>query len=721
MAARSLLSHLGLRGGRSIRKAASFLRRFSRTGRVYLMSSDESPADARLDQIEARLDRLEQTVAALCEAVETALDADVALPEPSSTGDEAASPEGSSDAPVPGSVAKDDASTADDMEAPEAANTDEPPPDAPANVPSDRDTAAERAPNDHDDASAQEEDADAAPDAPSDRDVSPPSSDADSRAANPSGPSMNKRLQRYATTLGPRSEDWISYVGIGLLLFGLAILFKYSIDQGWLTPTVRVGFGALLGSLLLLGGARRSPDRPLLLRQILFGGSSAAFYGTIFAAYQLYGLVSYPLAFGSMVFITVATIALAVQTDHASTALIGVAGGLGTPFLLSTDAGSGAGLALYTCLVLAGACAIYLYRGWRSLVYLATAGGWLVLMGAPVNATLSGNSPNDAWGIQGGLVGAWLLLGSTPVLRAYLCKTRPSHWPVLSPPAWSWLGRFLGRHPIGPVTASPLLAFVASRLLWPGAPDHTWAVVAGAGALGYGLLYVALQRLAGSRYAPAHGLVAAVLLTYGVSDLLGGPSLLAAWAVEAVLLLQIGRRLDDRLLRLAGHALFVGVGLWMVERLASPVPDDRTPLLRVPALLELGVLSAGLGAARLSATTWRRWSYRGAVLAGWLSWSLHELGGLPNGQAYVSVVWGSTAAALLLGGAWTRHPLFQKTGLAVLVLFVGKLFFVDLDTLSALGRVVLFLGAGSGFLLISYLLPDLSGAPADDAESRSDD
>jgi len=41
---------------------------------------------------------------------------------------------------------------------------------------------------------------------------------------------------------------------------------------------------------MLAAGVRRGPDRPLL-QQILFGGSSAAFYGSIFAAYQLYGLL----------------------------------------------------------------------------------------------------------------------------------------------------------------------------------------------------------------------------------------------------------------------------------------------------------------------------------------------------------------------------------------------------------------------------------------------
>jgi uncharacterized membrane protein len=550
-------------------------------------------------------------------------------------------------------------------------------------------------------------------DAPSASSRTPPDSSAEaspSRATTASS-ALGDRLQRYATVLGLRSEDWISYVGVGLLLFGLAFLFEYSIDQGWLTPAVRVGVGVFIGAAMLAAGVRRGPDRPLL-QQILFGGSSAAFYGSIFAAYQLYGLLPYPLASGSMVFVTVATIAMAIQADHASTALIGTAGGLGTPFLLYSDAGGGAGLTLYTCVVLAGACAIYLYRGWRSLLYLALVGGWLVLLGPPLNTSIGGAGPDPIWGIQGSLVAAWLLLGGTPVLRAHLRRHAPSRWPALSPPRWPWLARLTGPHPTGPVIVSPLLAIAATRLLWPGAPAGTWTVVAGVGAAGYGALYWGLRRLSVPHYAPVHGLVAAVLLAYGLSDGLGAPALLGAWAVEAVLLLALGRRLDDRLLRGAGHALFVGVALWMAERLAPPLPDARLPLLNVPALVELGVLGTGLGAARLSATAWMRWGYRGAVLAGWLGWTATQLGALPHGPAYVSVAWGGTAAALLLGGAWWRAPRGQKAGLAVLLLFVGKLFFVDLAALSLLGRIVLFLGTGAGFLLISYLLPGIGGRAA---------
>ena len=58
-----------------------------------------------------------------------------------------------------------------------------------------------------------------------------------------------------------KSEDWISRLGIALLLIGLAFLFKFGIDRGWVTPVVRVGFGVVLGAFLLGVGVRLRPQR----------------------------------------------------------------------------------------------------------------------------------------------------------------------------------------------------------------------------------------------------------------------------------------------------------------------------------------------------------------------------------------------------------------------------------------------------------------------------
>lgn len=330
-----------------------------------LMSSDSSSPD-RLDRIEARLDRLEQRVAELRDLVDASPDVD-SDPEPSSgTGAPRSSPAGRS-------PTSPDDSAAD--AAPSSAHPTGPP------------TA---------DPKSDEEDV-----------TSPSQTAAPASSRDGSG-----LLATSAVRL--RSADWLSYVGIGLLLFGLAFLFKYSIEQGWLVPVVRVGFGGLTGSVLLGAGLRIYEDRRRL-RQILLGGSSATFYGTVFAAYQLYGLVSYPVAFGSMGAVTVVSIALALHQDHASMAVIGTIGGLGTPFLLYGDVGAVGGFSVYTSLVLTEACAVYLYRGWRTLLYTAVVGGWAVLLVPCADAALSGTRPDGAGTLQGAVVLAWLLLGGVPI------------------------------------------------------------------------------------------------------------------------------------------------------------------------------------------------------------------------------------------------------------------------------------------------------------------
>lgn len=628
------------------------------------------------------------------------------------------------------------------------------------------------------------------------------------------GTSSRPLVNRLASWAGLSSEDWLNYVGIGLLLFGVAFLFKYSVEQGWLVPAVRVGFGAALGTALLVAGLYIYSSRRRL-RQVLLGGSSATFYATVFAAYQLYGLVSYPVAFASMGTVTVATIALAVQQDEPSLAIIGTVGGLGTPFLLYGQIEGVSGFSIYTCTVLTGACAIFLVRGWRSLLYTTVIGGWGVFLVSAFQAGVIGPRPTDVWALQVGIGAAWGLLGGTPVLRVLLRSKAPDRWPVSPLP--SWVGRLIGtdRPAYGLVMASPFLALFCSRLLWS-TEGWVWALVAGGGAMIYAGAFGGLRRASLPRYAPVHGLVAAVLAAYGFSEALSGSTLLIAWSVEGLLLLELARRLEEARLRFASHLLFAVVAAGLASRLADIRPDAAR-LVRPSVLSELVVLGLALAASFRVSRRWLRWAYRGvvlvgwlawwagelapvtdgttyilivwtltaaslaataprledddpvriathllfapiagllaaqlaradasdtvlvsipalgkmftlglalwtarfvrapilqsvyrgAVLAGWLGWWASELAPLANGQAYVSVVWGTTAAVLLAGGAWTDRRSVQFGGLATLLFFVSKLFLVDLASLPALWRIALFLGSGIVFLSVSYLLPGL--------------
>jgi uncharacterized membrane protein len=533
-------------------------------------------------------------------------------------------------------------------------------------------------------------------------------------------------FERLAFWRGISSEDWLNYAGIGLLLFGLAFLFKYSVDRGWLVPAVRVGFGGLLGSALLAAGLRIYRTRRRL-RQILLGGSSATFYATVFAAYSLYGLASYSVSFACMVAITAGTIGLAVREDQASLAVVGTIGGLGTPFLLPTEAGRVGGLAAYVCTVLAGGCTVVLARGWRSLLYTAVVGGWGVLVVAAARIAFGGSRPPDTWALQVAIGIAWLLLAATPVLRARR-EARAREAPAAENGPLE-----AARPAYGLVVASPLLALLSSRLLW-GLPDLAWAGVALVGATVYAGAYAGAcaggaraspaLRAALLRYAPVHGVAAAVLLAYGTAEGVGGSPLLLMWAVEAGGLLWAAGRLSSPALRWTGHLLYGVVAVGMAVQIEA-VRSAAEALVRPQAGVELAalaVLATGSAAVR---RRWLRRTYWGVALVGWLAWWAGELYPLANGQAYTSAVWGATAVALLVGSVRAGRQDGQAAGLAVLGAFVAKLFLVDLAALPALGRIALFLGFGAAFLAVSYLLPGLSvgrpGVDSDETDGPADE
>jgi hypothetical protein len=440
---------------------------------------------------------------------------------------------------------------------------------------------------------------------------------------------------------------------------------------------------------------------------LLLGGSSATFYATVFAAYQLYALLPYPFAFACMGVCTLMTFGLAVHHDDAVLGVVGAAGGLGTPFLLYGDTASMIGLVAYLLIVLGGMAGVYLYRGWRSLLYTLVAGGWLVLFIGGIDVALSsGVAFGDRVALQVGVLGTWLVLGGVPVVRAVLQRLRPAQWPVPALPFGGRLSTWIRERPrYALVNASPLLAMAATRLLWEDVPNETWGLVAAGGAILYALLYARLVRVPLPRYAPAHGIVAVLLLTYALSEGLGGATLLLAWGVEVVALHVVARRLAEPVLRRTGHALLAVLAVWMAARLASPLPEE-TSLFTSGPLSELGVLvSVGGAALVLSGTTAQR-LYQGGVWVGWLAWTWSQFVALPNGHAYVSALWGATALALLIAG-WARGAtLLQRGALATLVLFVGKLVLIDLAQLPALWRILLFLVSGGVLLLVSYALPD---------------
>ena len=295
-------------------------------------------------------------------------------------------------------------------------------------------------------------------------------------------------------------EFWLNRLGIGLLLFGLAFLFKLSVDQGWITPWIRVAFGAVLGAVLLALGLRLDRTRHRFT-PVLLGGGIATFYIVGFAAFQLYGLLAYPAAFALLVVVTLVALGLAVREDDQVLALVGALGGLGTPFLLYNGVGSFVALVAYTCFMLAWTGVLFAYRGWRLVYWTAMLGAWTVFAiayanGLPPDPALA---VPDRWLLQAAILYAWALLWALPLAREVMLIRKLGFAP------YRVGGPLETSHPWDERTsvhfhllslAAPLAALVLFRQLWA-LPNTTWGGVVLGAAFLYLIVAGELGRVAG--------------------------------------------------------------------------------------------------------------------------------------------------------------------------------------------------------------------------------
>jgi uncharacterized membrane protein len=496
--------------------------------------------------------------------------------------------------------------------------------------------------------------------------------------------------RRIAPALLEGGDPW-RWIGIGLLLFGVAFLFKYSIDRGWLTPPVRVGFGLVIASVLLAISDRLAPERRSFAR-VLDGGAVATLYISGFAAFQLYALVPHAVAFAFLVGVTLLAFWLSLRSGDAALSVIGVAGGLGTPFLLQQEHGSIPGLVAYTCVVLAGAGAIYFRRGWSALLGVAAILGWLVLGLAIWDAAPTAGAPSpDRVALQLGIGFAAFQFWGLPLLR----------WRKAVPVTPAAVGEAY----VSAVT-TPLVALALSSTLWE-LPRSTWGWIALGLALALGGVARLLARAtAGRPEAPAQSLSAFVLLAVALALLLDGSWLLVAIAAEGMALHRLAFRAGERLPGLVAHALFAFVFVVVAQRL-SVGGGERLHLLSGGALSDLFAIGAAAWASTRLRDRGIGTLYRFGAHVAFLAWLARGLSGLENGQGIVTIAWGAFALILLLLGLRRDDGELRTAGRLTLFGVVAKLFLVDLGEVETLWRIVSFLGFGAAFLALSYWLRDL--------------
>jgi uncharacterized membrane protein len=156
--------------------------------------------------------------------------------------------------------------------------------------------------------------------------------------------------------------QWVVWVGGLALALGGFFLVRYSIEQGWFGPAMRVALGALLALTLLAAGEwtrRNEMDTGITglpsayIPGVLTAAGTAIAYADAYAAYALYGFIGPAIAFLFLGAVALATLAAALLHGPGLAGLV-LVGAYLTPLIVSTEAPSYWALYLYFAVVTAG-------------------------------------------------------------------------------------------------------------------------------------------------------------------------------------------------------------------------------------------------------------------------------------------------------------------------------------------------------------------------------
>jgi len=349
------------------------------------------------------------------------------------------------------------------------------------------------------------------------------------------------------------ATTWLIRAGVLIAVFAVGFGLQLSIARGLLGPAGRVALALLCGAAFLAGGLRCMTRRYQMLGQGFIGGGLAMFYFAFYAAAVMFGLMPVSGAFACMAAVTASAVVLAVRFEALSVAVLGALGGYATPLMLKSAHPNLPVLYAYLAVLALGMAGVAVRRQWPLLTWLSLVLNTVLFVGAA--------GGRCAWHAGLGTAQeviylcAFFALYSTAVF-AYAVRNRISSTPV------------------------EIIALFFNA-----------AVTVGGGALliGYGptqRLYLALLALGLAAFYVAHiwlflwrrsfdrvllsGFIALAIVMMGLALplLFTGNVLSAMFALQAVALLWIGRRLDSRmfatgalccyavvLLRLAGNLL----------------------------------------------------------------------------------------------------------------------------------------------------------------------
>ncbi|MCP4181787.1 MAG: DUF2339 domain-containing protein [Hyphomicrobiales bacterium] len=231
-----------------------------------------------------------------------------------------------------------------------------------------------------------------------------------------------KPSRTFEETIG---SLWAVWVGGLALALGAVFLVKFSIEQGLLSPGVRIALGLFFsGALVALGEwTRRRGDQYSFadfskanIPAILTAAGTLGAFSSIYAAYELYDMLSPLVAFLGLAIVAIAT-TFAALLHGPLLAALGILASFGSPLLISTDSPSVPGLSFYILLVAASGFTVGRMRYWKWLAIAVSIG--LMAYGFLIHNLVLFDAQGDRIILAFYLLAAWCMIAYVFVVSLY--------------------------------------------------------------------------------------------------------------------------------------------------------------------------------------------------------------------------------------------------------------------------------------------------------------
>ncbi|MCX7745560.1 MAG: DUF2339 domain-containing protein [Clostridia bacterium] len=173
-------------------------------------------------------------------------------------------------------------------------------------------------------------------------------------------------------------KHWITFLGSVFMFMAFSYMFKFAVDQGWISNEIKIGIGILVGAGFAVIGAFFSQKGKDISGQILSGTGVALFYTTFSFAGIVFDIWTPMTVFLSMIAVTIGVSIYAFRLNLRIMMNLALLGALISPLVMEPQGDQVFTLFLYLLVINSAFFFVSVCKRWTELRLIPFMGTWIL-------------------------------------------------------------------------------------------------------------------------------------------------------------------------------------------------------------------------------------------------------------------------------------------------------------------------------------------------------